>query len=83
MTLVEQLERDKTDQPLEVPLKLLLDDDDPVLYQDLAPPPSTVPPALGSKKRQRKHTAVYREAFGDSQDDPTAGIKRGKAGGFL
>jgi hypothetical protein len=59
------------------------DSDDVVPIQDLTPPSSTAPPALGSKKRQRKHTAVYREAFGDSQDDPTAGIKRGKAGGLL
>jgi hypothetical protein len=59
------------------------DSDDVVPIQGLAPPSSTAPPALGSKKRQRKHTAVYREAFGDSQDDPTAGIKRGKAGGLL
>jgi hypothetical protein len=57
--------------------------DDVMPIQDLAPPSSTAPPALGSKKRQRKHTAVYRETFRDSQDDPTAGIKRGKAGGLL
>jgi hypothetical protein len=83
VTLAEQLERDKADQPPEVPPKPPLDDDDPLPYQDLGPPPSTAPPALGSKKRQRKHTAVYREAFKDSQDDPTAGVKRGKAGGLL
>lgn len=77
------MKRDEADQSSEVPPKLPLDDDDPVPYQDLAPPPSTAPPALGNKKRQRKHTAVYIEALGDSQDDPTAGIKRGKAGGLL
>ena len=83
--------------PLKLPPKLPLDVDDDdavpvqqddggsdfVSVQDLAPPSSTAPPALGSKKRQRKHTTAYREAFGDSQDDPTAGIKRGKAGGLL
>lgn len=83
--------------PPKLPPKLPLDADDdyavPVQQDDdgsdflsvqgLAQPSSTAPPALGSKKRQRKHTTAYREAFGDSQDDPTAGIKRGKAGGFL
>jgi hypothetical protein len=51
--------------------------------QDLALPSSTAPPALGGRKRQRKHMTAYSEAFGDSQDDPTAGIKRSKAGGLL
>ena len=87
MTLVEQLERSEVEQPPEVPPKLPLDgdddDDDAVLVQDLEPPCSTASPALINKKRARKHTTVYREAFGDSQDDPTAGIKRGKAGGLL
>jgi hypothetical protein len=59
------------------------DDDDGDPMPDLVPPSSTAPPALRSKKRQRKHTTVYREAFGDSQDDPTAGIKRGRIGGLL
>jgi hypothetical protein len=86
-----------SEMPSKVPPKLPLDacDDDAVSVQqdddgsdfvgvqDLAPPSSTAPPALGSKKRQRKHTTAYREAFGDSQDDPTAGIKRGKAEGLL
>jgi hypothetical protein len=60
MTMVEQLERDE--QPPEVPPKLPLDDDDVVSVQDLAPPASTAPPALASKKRARKHTTTYREA---------------------
>jgi hypothetical protein len=87
MTLVEQLEWNEAEQPPAVPPKLPLDsddnDDDAVPIQDLAPPSSTAPPALTSKKRARKHTTVYREAFRDSQDDLTAGIKRGKAGGLL
>jgi hypothetical protein len=48
-----------------------------------SPPPSTAPPAVESRKRARKHTTAYREAFGDSQEDPQAGIKRGKAGGLV
>jgi hypothetical protein len=47
------------------------------------PPPSTAPPALEGRKRVRRHTTAYREAFGDSQEDPGAGIKRGKVGGLL
>lgn len=48
------------------------------------PPSSTAPPIVeGSWKRPRKHTTAYRESFGDSQEDPTAGTKRGKAGGIL
>jgi hypothetical protein len=55
-----------------------------VSLEDKLPPPSTAPAIVkGSRKRPRKHTTVYREAFGDSQEDPTAGIKRGKAGGIL
>jgi hypothetical protein len=55
-----------------------------VSLEDELPPPSTAPAVVeGSRKRPRKHTAVYREAFGDSQEDPTAGIKRGRAGGIL
>jgi hypothetical protein len=55
-----------------------------VSLEDELPPPLTAPAVVkGSRKRPRKHTAVYREAFGDSQEDPTAGIKRGRAGGIL
>jgi hypothetical protein len=55
-----------------------------VSLEDELPPLSTAPVIVeGSRKRARKHTMVYREAFGDSQEDPTAGIKRGKAGGIL
>ncbi|KAF7511657.1 hypothetical protein GJ744_003820 [Endocarpon pusillum] len=51
---------------------------------NLHPPLSTAPAVVeGSRKRTRKHTTAYREAFGDSQEDPTAGIKRGRAGGIL
>jgi hypothetical protein len=57
----------------------------PIVYlEDKLPPLSTAPAIVkGSRKRPRKHTTIYREAFGDSQEDPTAGIKRGKAGGIL
>jgi hypothetical protein len=81
------LEREETQQLSKLPLKLPLDNDDNednvVPTDNFAPPPLTAPPALASKKRARKHTTVYREAFTDSQDDPTVGIKRGKAGGLL
>ena len=93
MTLVEALEREERRQPSGQPSEPLIisDDDgfdppqDPPSPSPSAPPPSTAPLALAStgKKRVRKHTTVYREAFGDSQNDPTAGIKRGKAGGLL
>jgi hypothetical protein len=46
-------------------------------------PPSTAPPALRSKKRARKYTTAYKEAFRDSQEDPKAVIKRDKAVGLL
>ena len=95
MTLVEALERDKGQQDRRqqqtAALRPVDDDDDDDLdpLQNSPPSPtalpsSTAPPALlDSKKRARKHTTAYREAFGDSQNDPTAGIKRGKAGGLL
>jgi hypothetical protein len=55
-----------------------------ISLKDELPPPSTAPAVVkSSRKRPRKHTAVYKEAFGDSQEDPTAGIKRGRAGGIL
>jgi hypothetical protein len=55
-----------------------------VSSEDELPPRSTAPAIVeGSRKRARKHTTAYREAFGDSQEDPTAGIKRGKSGGIL
>jgi hypothetical protein len=55
-----------------------------ISLEDELLPPSTAPAVVeGSRKRPRKHTAVYREAFGDSQEDPTANIKRGRAGGIL
>jgi hypothetical protein len=55
-----------------------------ISLEDELPPPLIAPAVVkGSRKRPRKHTAVYKEAFGDSQEDPTAGIKRGRAGGIL
>jgi hypothetical protein len=55
-----------------------------ISLEDELPPPSIAPAVVkGSRKRPRKHTAVYREAFGDSQEDPTASIKRGRAGSIL
>jgi hypothetical protein len=79
MTAVEAMERDEQRQWAEK------DTAGPVVpLEDEIPPLSTAPAIVeGSRKRPRKHTTVYREAFGDSQEDPTAGIKRGKAGGIL
>lgn len=79
MTAVEAMERDEQRQWAEK------DTAGPrVSLEDELPPPSTAPATVeGSRKRPRKHTTVYREAFGDSQEDPTAGIKRGRAGGIL
>jgi hypothetical protein len=75
MTTVKAIERDEQTTEALGPT---------VCSEDELLPPSTAPAIVkGSRKRARKHTAVYREAFGDSQDDPTAGIKRGKAGGIL
>jgi hypothetical protein len=57
----------------------------PMIYsEDKLPPLSTAPAIIeGSRKRPRKHIIIYREAFGDSQEDPTVEIKRGKTGGIL
>jgi hypothetical protein len=79
MTAVEAMERDEQRQWAEK------DTTGPrVSPEDKLPPPSTAPAIVeDSRKRPRKHTTVYREAFGDSQEDPTAGIKRGRAGGIL
>jgi hypothetical protein len=77
MTAVETMERDEqqAEEASAGPV---------VSLEDKLPPLSTAPAVVkGSRKRPRKHTTVYREAFGDSQEDPTAGIKRGKAGGIL
>ncbi|KAF7502495.1 hypothetical protein GJ744_005652 [Endocarpon pusillum] len=55
-----------------------------VSLEDGLPPLSTAPAIIeGSQKRAQKHTTTYREAFGDSQENPTARIKRGKSGGIL
>jgi MULE transposase domain len=80
MTAVEAMERDE--QRAE---KTPVSPTGPtVSLEDLIPPPSTAPAIVGgTRKGPRKHTTVYREAFGDSQEDPTAGIKRGRAGGIL
>jgi hypothetical protein len=83
MTAVEAMERDE--QRAE---KASVDPTGPigptVSLEDLISPPLTAPAIVeGTRKRPRKHTTVYREAFGDSQEDPTAGIKRGRAGGIL
>jgi hypothetical protein len=81
MTVVEAMERDeqRAEKAAEkAPVGPM------VSPEDELPPPSTAPAIVeGSRKRPRKHTTIYREAFGDSQEDPTAGIKRGKAGGIL
>ena len=77
MTAVEAMERDeeRAKKASTGPM---------VSPEDEIPPPSTAPAIVeGSRKRARKHTTAYREAFGDSQEDPTAGIKRGKSGGIL
>jgi hypothetical protein len=77
MTTVKVIERDeqRAEKVLIGPI---------VSLEDEILPPSTAPAIVeGSRKRPRKHTTVYREAFGDFQEDPTAGIKRGKAGGIL
>jgi hypothetical protein len=87
MTAVEALERDERAETLAADPVVALEDEavGPMAsLEDELPPPSTAPAIVeGSRKRARKHTTLYREAFGDSQDDPTAGIKRGKAGGIL
>jgi hypothetical protein len=55
-----------------------------IYSEDELPPLSTAPAIIeGSRKRPRKHTTIYREAFGDSQEDSTAKIKREKTGGIL
>jgi hypothetical protein len=75
MTIIEIIKRDE--QTTEA-LSFTVCSEDELL------PPSITPAIVeGNRKRARKHTAVYREAFGDSQDDPTADIKRGKTGGIL
>jgi hypothetical protein len=81
MTAVEAIKRDKQRDEQQAEKAFA----DPIVpLEDELPPPSTTPAVVkGSRKRPRKHTTVYREAFGDSQEDPTAGIKRGKAGGIL
>jgi len=91
MTLVEALEqreRQEDRRQQTVPEALPTDDDDDLDSLQNSPPPSpialpssTAPPT--SKKRARKHTTAYREAFGDSQIDSAARIKRGKAAGLL
>lgn len=87
MTAVEAMERDEqqAEKASAGPVVSLEDE----LPPHHSPPPARSPPSTasavveGSRKRSRKHTTVYREAFGDSQEDPTAGFKRGKAGGIL
>jgi hypothetical protein len=77
MTTVKVIERDEQ-RAEKVPIGPIVSLEDEIL------PPSTAPAIVeGSRKRPRKHTTVYRETFGDSQEDPTAGIKRGKPGGIL
>jgi hypothetical protein len=80
MTAVEAMEREeqRAEQAAAAALGPV------VSLEDEISPPSTAPAVIeSSRKRPRKHTKVYREAFGDSQEDPTAGIKRSKAGGIL
>jgi hypothetical protein len=72
-----------TEDPIEAPAAL---QGCPPAFELEPTPPlplSTAPPALESRKRARKHTTAYREAFGDSQEESRAGIKRGKTGGLL
>lgn len=84
MTLVEALERDERQQRIpEPPLSNNNTNDNDMPLQGYSPPSSTAPPALISQKRARKHTTVYREIFGDSQDNLIVGIKRGKVRGLL
>jgi hypothetical protein len=92
MTAVEVIERDKqlAKKAFINPIISLEDELPPLLtgpivsLEDKLPPPSTAPAIVeGSRKRPRKYTTIYREAFRDLQEDPTAGIKRGKAGGIL
>ena len=80
MTLTEALEQDERQQGQSSNTS---ENFHPAAPDPLSLPPSTTPATLESRKRARRHTTVYREAFGDSQEDPTAGIKRGKAGGLL
>ena len=95
MTAVETMEQNERQRERQGPAEISSDfaeetspgymmEVSPGPMMDSMPPASTAPAIIdGSRKRQRKHTTVYREAFGDSQEDPTAGIKRGKAGGIL
>jgi hypothetical protein len=83
MTTVEAIERDK--QRTE---KTSVDSTgfigSTVSLEDLIFLPLIAPAIVkGTRKRPRKHTTVYREAFGDSQKDSTAGIKHRRAGGIL
>jgi hypothetical protein len=77
MTAVEVIERDK-ERAEKAFIGLIVSSEDEL-------PPRLTAPAIvkGSRKRARKHTTAYREVFRDSQEDPTAGIKRGKSGGIL
>jgi hypothetical protein len=90
ITIVKALEREERRRGQAVPADLTLgltvdgdedEDEDPTIDL-MVPPPSTAPATL-SRKRARKHSTAYREAFGDSQEDPTASIKRGKARGLI
>ncbi|KAF7503406.1 hypothetical protein GJ744_003889 [Endocarpon pusillum] len=82
MTAVEAMEKDE--QRAEDEQRLEIASPGPLVPEDLLPPPSTAPAIVeSSRKRTRKHTTAYRETFGDSQEDPSAGIKRGRAGGIL
>jgi hypothetical protein len=77
MTAVEIIERDK-----ERAEKTFIG---PIVSLKNKLPPQLIAPAIveGSRKRARKHITTYKEVFGDSQEDLTAGIKRRKSGGIL
>jgi hypothetical protein len=87
MTAVEVLKRDERAETLTADPIIALKDEavGPIVSLEDELPPSLTAPAIvkNSRKKARKYTILYRETFGDSQNNPTAGIKRGKAGGIL
>jgi hypothetical protein len=87
MTAVEALKRDKRAETLAADLIITLKDKAVgfiISLENKLPPPLTAPTIINNnRKKTRKHTTLYKEAFGDSQNDLTAEIKRGKIDDIL
>lgn len=80
MTAIEVMKRDE----LDLERNELNSEPEAEHPENLLPLPSTASAVVeGSRKRTRKHIMAYQEAFKDSQEDPTAGIKRERVGGIL